>query len=476
MKKWIILSSILIPSLLLGCTIAVISGELTEDNRPLLWKNRDVSNPYQEVRYFHASDTTYSFVALVSFGETERAWAGINDVGFGIVNSNSYNLGVPEPANYCDGFIMYQALKRCRNVNDFEELLREYPPDAGYNFAVIDGEGNSAILESSPDSTVKFTPPLSHRYIVRTNFSFSGDPLPRRGIHRYRRARYLIDDLRTTNPISYTGIIDKVSSDLVTPEIFPYPLPYANETDEYPPATFPIAESINRFTSRAAVIIRGVKPGEPKSNGLMITVMGEPVLGVPYPVWVKSRAVPNLLYGGIHIAPACSTALVVKRIVEHFPEHPSWFDSQKYVNLQGKLNLIKQFAYQQIDRMGMLDSVSLAMSQQALASEISRQYDFITQLFIDRTTSQLPSRMLCYPNPFNSRLTIELPLENNSAFDILIANTMGKIVRKIDGTQNIRISWDGTNSEGKPVPSGLYTIMLNNKEGKRWTKSVLLLR
>ena len=35
-----------------ACTSAVISGKVTPDGRPLLWKNRDTDFPQNSVRYF----------------------------------------------------------------------------------------------------------------------------------------------------------------------------------------------------------------------------------------------------------------------------------------------------------------------------------------------------------------------------------------------------------------------------------------
>ena len=43
---------------------AVISGKVTPDGRPLLWKNRDTDFPQNSVRYF--SGGRYPFVAVVN--------------------------------------------------------------------------------------------------------------------------------------------------------------------------------------------------------------------------------------------------------------------------------------------------------------------------------------------------------------------------------------------------------------------------
>ncbi len=473
MRKRLIIAFILFPTLLLSCTIALVSGELTEDGRPLLWKNRDVSNPYQGVEYFATSP--YSFLALVSPGDELRAWAGINEIGFGIVNSNSYNLGAPDPANYTDGFIMYEALRTCSTVEEFEELLRDYPPNAGYNFAVMDGYGGLAVLEACPEGFIRVSPPIARPFIIRANFSFAGTPCPRRGIHRYQRARYIIENLLTRGPIDYTLLIDSVASDLTSPDIDPYPLPFDSESDEFPPGVFPADESINRITTRAGVFIRGVRTDEDKSGGLMIFIPGEPVLGVPYPVWVKAGSVPSALRdsGG---SLACLKALAVKRIVEHFTDQPTWFDSYVYMTLKGKLDPIKSFAFTEIRRMEPLDGVSMGLCQEALANEILRQYNFMTHLFVQEPEKTVARELVCYPNPFNTELEIELPLEFTSAFDILIVNTVGKIVWEKKGLSGRKVTWKGENCRGEALPSGLYKVIVVNKGAYSWKKSVILLR
>ena len=80
------------------CTIGVFSGSVTEDGRPMIWKNRDVTNDIQKYCYFEpilpGSDTAlYAFIGNVYSADTNRVYMGINEVGFGIINSNIYNLG-----------------------------------------------------------------------------------------------------------------------------------------------------------------------------------------------------------------------------------------------------------------------------------------------------------------------------------------------------------------------------------------------
>ena len=75
------------------CTVAVVSGKVTADGRPLLWKNRDTSNPNNKVVFIQGK--VYSFLAVVNSTDTEgrHVWQGINSQGFAIMNSLSSDLG-----------------------------------------------------------------------------------------------------------------------------------------------------------------------------------------------------------------------------------------------------------------------------------------------------------------------------------------------------------------------------------------------
>ena len=66
-----------------ACTSAVISGRVTENGRPLLWKHRDTSAEQNVVVRFAASENSYAFVGLVDSRDTKdtAVWAGYNSEG-----------------------------------------------------------------------------------------------------------------------------------------------------------------------------------------------------------------------------------------------------------------------------------------------------------------------------------------------------------------------------------------------------------
>ena len=76
----------------LACTTAAVSSKASRDGRPMLWKQRDTSDPYN--RLVHVSGGKYAYTSIFSCRDTlcAEAYAGINEVGFAIINNMSYNI------------------------------------------------------------------------------------------------------------------------------------------------------------------------------------------------------------------------------------------------------------------------------------------------------------------------------------------------------------------------------------------------
>ncbi len=82
-----------------------------------------------------------------------------------------------------------------------------------------------------------------------------------------------------------------------------------------------------------------------------------------------------------------------------------------------------------------------------------------------------------YPNPFNPVTTIELSLPKVSDYTLDIYNIIGQLVRKISGTAGagiVHIVWDGKNSEGENVASGIYLYRATAGEFVASRKMLLL--
>src|SRR5690606_19128531 len=76
-----------------ACTTGVISGKVTVDGRPLLWKNRDAPHKNNQVVYL--SDGKYACTAVVNAGQRSSIWMGVNEAGFCIENSVTRDLSEP---------------------------------------------------------------------------------------------------------------------------------------------------------------------------------------------------------------------------------------------------------------------------------------------------------------------------------------------------------------------------------------------
>ncbi len=74
-----------------ACTSAIVSGKLTANGRPLLWKNRDTNDQNNRVKRCAAHKGCYEFVALFDARDKRdtAAWIGYNEKGFAIMNTAS---------------------------------------------------------------------------------------------------------------------------------------------------------------------------------------------------------------------------------------------------------------------------------------------------------------------------------------------------------------------------------------------------
>ena len=69
-----------------------------------------------------------------------------------------------------------------------------------------------------------------------------------------------------------------------------------------------------------------------------------------------------------------------------------------------------------------------------------------------------------YPNPFNPSTTIGYALPEASEVALEVYNVQGQRIRELVGGRQPAgwhaVVWDGRNSNGKPVPSGVYVVRM----------------
>ncbi len=481
------------------CTIGVFSGDATVDGRPMLWKNRDVSDAVQKFCYFEPSRDTdrpaYGFLGNVYSADTNRVYMGVNEVGFAIINSNSYNLGDSLADGVDDGDLMRMALERCRTLEDFEALLdltAEKGRKDGWNFGVFDAGGHAALYECSNFGYVKFdTDNAGHAadgIILRATFSLSGGPR-RTGIERYKRANHLVYERANESPLDALFILQVLSRDLANPIADPYPLPY-NGVQNGRPEGYILSQAvtINRVISRSCMVIRGTKPGEDPSLATSFCTIGPPVISVAYPLWVRARQVPEPLNLGLEV-PMYGLTNRHRAYLYPSPKSSFYIDSRYLVNLNGglysyTLPLEKQ-ALEMADEYvedwnnDLPSPQEIAEVQEIIARNL---YDSYLEIPFDSNDPspagiEAQPEIASFPNPFNAQTTIHLNgFDADEPVSIGIYDLLGREVRSLDapGGGNRFALWDGRDNYGQPVASGVYLIRAENSRYSASTKSLLM--
>jgi len=292
-----------------ACTTAVISGRVTPDGRPLLWKNRDTRDGlHNEVA--RISGGKYEAVAVVNAGKRGSVWMGTNEVGFCIENSLSRDLSTDEdtsgPGN---GAFMKMALQRCKTVDDFRRLLEETNISGRStlaNFGVIDAHGGAALFETGPktyrlfDANDPVTAP--NGYIVRSNFSttaqkVSANPSAKslQGIYsseRYLRAVDILEQVGADH-ITLREVVRQCCRDLSDDSGTPYAGSINGEAGVLPESIV-TANTISRTTTVSAVVFHGVKPGENPKLTTMWTMLGDPKFSIAVPVFPIGQVAESL--------------------------------------------------------------------------------------------------------------------------------------------------------------------------------------
>ncbi len=482
------------------CTIGVFSGRATADGRPLLWKNRDVTRDIQKFCYYEPSresDRLYAYIGNCYSEDTTRVYMGLNEVGFGIINSNSYNLGDSLPDGVDDGILLRMALERCRTIEQFEDLL-ELTAEKGrrdcWNIGVFDSDGNTALYECSNFDYVKFdaNDPVQtpDGIILRATYGLSGGDNDRVGAERLKRANVLVRERNNEIPLDAEFVFRELSRDLANPIDNPYPLPYLGRQNNRPPGFILTRNiTINRNNSRSCMVIRGNRPDEDPRLSTVFCSIGPPVLTVAYPLWVGSREVPAVMNIGTTIP---MYSIVQQHMSNLYPmsKDPLYLNSHYLLGPDGEgiynytlplereaFRLANHFVDQWYDDVP--PPSEFAHAQNAIAEVI---YDAFEAIPLGRRDDFPPENYSLrdienYPNPFNTQTTIHLNnFDRREPVKIVIFDIMGRMIKQFDisDRENDFLIWDGTDSENSPVTSGIYLIRAENSGRSVSTKALLM--
>jgi hypothetical protein len=422
---------------------------------------------------------------------------GLNEAGFAVMNANSYNLNDILVDGVDDGRIMRMALESCRNLEDFEQILNETSISGRkdcWNFGAIDASGGVAMYECANFGYSKFDANDSLNegsgVIIRATFSLSGDST-RDGFSRYKRATQLVAQRLHSQRIDVQFILQTLARDLTNPIDDPYPLPYDGSQNSRP-AGFILAQdvTINRTISRSLLVIQGVAPGEDPCLSTVWGSIGQPALTVAYPMWVRSHSVPPVLNLGTQVPMYTEVQRRHERLYS-LRNDESYLNSRYLVGKNGiglftytlpletaVLERVEEYLYDW--RIDTPNSDVFALVQNTIADSIFRSYsqiplDFPDVVLVGEPT--LPVAVKCYPNPFNASTTIELTgFEDGEQVDVRFFSLLGQLMnemtlRAIDGAA---ATWDGTDSDGRPLSSGVYFINATSSRHTATVKTILI--
>ena len=278
-------------------------------------------------------DGKIPFVALFNSSDKEcrEAWIGMNESGFAIMNTASYNLKNDTVSDMDkEGLLMSIALSECRTVDDFATLLDSLPKPLGVeaNFGVIDAYGGAAYFETNNWEYERFNvDDTEEGYLIRTNYSKSGRKGEGYGYIREQNAEHLLTPYianHSVTPAVFTEVLSRSFYHSLIDKDFEH------DTVEW----VVDRDFIPRRISSASVAIEGVVASENATDAVMWTVLGYPPCGIVYPVTVDS--VPEELQADPQtgMAPACDRANALKS--EVFPMEKD--NGENYLNINALFN------------------------------------------------------------------------------------------------------------------------------------------
>ena len=320
-KKFLICTLLLVNSgIASACTSAIVAASRTLNGRVLLWKHRDTGEENNKIERIAATTDGMAYVALFNASDKacKEAWMGYNEAGFAVMNTASYNLKDDEVKNTDmdkEGFLMTKALRTCRTVDDFEQLLQKLPKPLGVeaNFGVIDAKGNGAYFETNNYVYKKYDlKDTENGLLVRTNYSHHGRTDQGHGYIREKNAEQLLAPYIKNKNVTPSVFTEKLS------RTYYHSLLKKDFTNSG--STWMIDQDfIPRSISTATCVIEGVRADESPLLTTMWIGLGFPPCSELYPAWIWEGGLDEGLRGTLangH-SPICDKA--VKKKHEVFP-------------------------------------------------------------------------------------------------------------------------------------------------------------
>lgn len=348
LKQFIILLSFIftVPAISEACTSAIIGADKNPYGRPLLWKHRDTSNIDNKIEYIDPVDGAHGYVALFNANDKnlDEAWMGMNDVGFAIMNTASYNIKNDKISSKNmdkEGLVMTEALKHCVTVDDFAKLLDKLPKPLGVeaNFGVIDAYGNGAYFETNNYEFVKFDlRDAPDHILVRTNYSHAGRKNEGMGYVREANAWHELKPYLEGSQITAEVLTEDLSRSFWQ-DHFKKDFIAAGDEWAVDEDFIPRYKSTGTFVIEGCVpLAKGEKPSPEfvKDEYIMWSGMGYPPCSEILPVVCSPEGVPEVLRGIQDNGHSEMGDLVKKRRDEVFSSKKG--SNNKYINLKALYN------------------------------------------------------------------------------------------------------------------------------------------
>ena len=119
------------------------------------------------------------------------------------------------------------------------------------------------------------------------------------------------------------------------------------------------------------------------------------------------------------------------------------------------------------------DSIQLILIESDNTSNnILVNINFLAQYAVSIDNDSLNSNIIkilsCYPNPFNPSILFKYKIEKRNHVRLDIYNLLGKkvksLVEEVQEAGNYYTKWDGNNGFNKPLPTGVYFLMMQSGE------------
>lgn len=338
-----------------ACTSVIISGKITEDGRPIMWKNRDAGGGQNMMMYFSKNDVKggkYAFVGVVAPNTTKPAsvWGGTNEKGFCIMNTMSYNVNIKgtegKKTSSGNGLIQKEALAKCADMAEFEEYLKKLPQPTGLttNLGVIDAKGNCAYFECHNWGYKKYdVNEAPEGFIARSNFSISTkDASEGKGQIRFMEAERQVRHAIADKTVNVDFVLNNLARSFSNP-FLGVDLKSGNFNKPKTNGWYADEDFITRYTSLSSMVFQGVKEGEKPELTTMWTIIGYPAATVCMPVWVKGGkdGVPALLAPDAtkHSQMSANANKLLNTKVYTFDKDTSEANHKKYFNWEALSNL-----------------------------------------------------------------------------------------------------------------------------------------